>query len=315
MRQVSNLLLFLFLGLYGFTQSVIDSEEVLLMNDSIRLPGTLTFNKKLEKQPLVIFVHGSRGIDRDGNQKPYANANYIQLLAEALHKKDIAFFRYDKRTSTLENSQFLMNEIVIEDFVKDLNTVINYFKEDKRFSSINLIGHSQGSLVAMLSNLSDIDKYISLAGPGESIDKTLFRQVKQMNGDSIANILKSHLNELKETDKIENLDPNLFALLNPTNQKFVKSWMMYDPKQEISKLKIPTLIINGDKDLQVKLEDAKALHSANKNSKLVLIENMNHMLKTIIKNDDNLKSYSSPDFPLSEELVKQIVIFLKQNNE
>ena len=39
---------------------------------------------------------------------------------------------------------------------------------------------------------------------------------------------------------------------------------------------------------------------------------MNHVLKTITKEEDNLKSYTSPDFPLSEELITIIEAFIKQ---
>ncbi len=55
--------------------------------------------------------------------------------------------------------------------------------------------------------------------------------------------------------------------------------MKYDPANEIAKLKIPTLIIQGTTDLQVSVDDAKLLLDAKPASKLVIIENMNHFLK------------------------------------
>ena len=74
---------------------------------------------------------------------------------------------------------------------------------------------------------------------------------------------------------------------------------------------MPILILNGTKDLQVTVEDANNLHNAQPNSELVIIENMNHVLKTIEKDEDNLTSYSSPDFPLSSELISAIENFIK----
>jgi hypothetical protein len=37
------------------------------------------------------------------------------------------------------------------------------------------------------------------------------------------------------------------------------------------------------------------------------------MLKTIEKGEDNLKSYGTPDFPISEELVDALTAFIKSN--
>ncbi|MGY0427189.1 MAG: alpha/beta hydrolase family protein [Polaribacter sp.] len=96
------------------------------------------------------------------------------------------------------------------------------------------------------------------------------------------------------------------------NQHFLLSWIKIDPIKEIKKVTIPILIINGDKDLQVKIEDANALKKAKPTAKLVIIKNMNHVLKTIVKDDDNIKSYFSPDFPISKKLITTIVSFVKK---
>jgi fermentation-respiration switch protein FrsA (DUF1100 family) len=89
--------------------------------------------------------------------------------------------------------------------------------------------------------------------------------------------------------------------------------MKFNPLEEIQSFDQPTLIINGKKDLQVQPEEAEALYQARPGSELVLIDNMNHMLKTIEKGEDNLKSYGTPDFPISEELVDALTAFIKSN--
>ena len=59
------------------------------------------------------------------------------------------------------------------------------------------------------------------------------------------------------------------------------------------------------------MEDAKELHSA-KESKLVIIEGMNHILKNAPRDPQgNLDTYKDPDLPLNEELVKEIVEFIR----
>lgn len=306
--------LFLILNVsWIFSQNSIVSEEILIMNDSIQLPGTLTFDSSLETQPLIIFVHGSGNVDRNGNQVGLpAKASYIQQLSDSLVPKGIAFYRYDKRTATMANLKFVMQSISLDDFVQDLRLTIDKFKNDKRFSSIILLGHSQGSLVAMLASKSDVDKYISLAGPSLSIDTTILNQLKNMYPDLVEPATR-YFQELRETGSIKEIkEPTLQQIFPKPNQAFYASWIKYDPISEIKKVTIPILILNGTKDLQVTVEDAKNLHDAQPNSKLVLIENMNHMLKNIDKDEDNLTSYSTPDFPLSKELVTDVETFIKQ---
>jgi dipeptidyl aminopeptidase/acylaminoacyl peptidase len=95
-------------------------------------------------------------------------------------------------------------------------------------------------------------------------------------------------------------------------QSFWSAWMSLNPLEEIKKLTVPVLIIQGDKDLQVNIGNAEALHAANLKSELVIIKNMNHVLKDIQKEEDNLSSYYSSAFPISEKLIETIVSFVKK---
>ncbi|MBZ9652798.1 alpha/beta hydrolase family protein [Psychroflexus montanilacus] len=292
-------------------QSEITAEELNLKNNSILLPGTLTYQKHLDKQPLVIYVHGSGKVDRNGNQAGSVKANYIKQLSEALNENGIAFYRYDKRTATKENMQFYTQGISFLEFVEDLKVAIEHFKDDIRFSDISLIGHSQGSLIGMLAMSEEVDRYVSLAGPASSVDETLTEQYRKQLGDSIAGLMTSQFDELRTTGSIEQVDPIFAQLFSPPNLPFFESWMKYSPLEEIQKVRQPTLIVNGRKDLQVMAEEAEALHQANPQSELVLIDNMNHVLKNIEKDEDNLKSYGTPDFSISEELVTALTKFIK----
>ncbi len=304
-------LLCLFIISITFSQNIVH-QDIFLKNDSIILPGTLSYNKTLKPQPLVIFAHGSGTINRDGNQLPFSTPNYIKQLSEALTNSNIAFYRYDKRNATKANLKFLIKGMSFDELTNDLKIAINQFKDDKRFSSITLIGHSQGSLVAMLATSKYINKFISLAGPAISIDKVLVKQITNQLGTETGKILKNHLEELKQTGTIKNINPTLQGLLHPSNQKFLKTWGEYNPTAELKKLTIPTLIINGTKDLQVTPDDAKLLYESALNAQLKIIDKMNHVLKTIYYNDNNLKSYTSSEFKISQELVNVITEFILQ---
>lgn len=309
--RIKYLITLLFVSFISFGQSKITSEEIIIYNGSIELPGTLTYIKSIKKQRLIIWVHGSGNVDRNGNQNGVnVQANYIKQFRDSVNKYDIAFFSYDKRTANPKNLKLLKN-ISFNDLVLDVQKVIFSFKDDPRYSEIILVGHSQGSLVAMLAVNEFVDKYISIAGLSESVNKTIIKQVSAQN-EEFGKITEQHIDELISTGTINEVNPMLAALFAKKNHKFLLDYFKYNPQDKIKELKIPILILNGDKDIQVSIEDAKKLHKANPISRLVLIRNMNHVLKIINKDEDNLKSYYSADFPLSEELIRTIRAFIKE---
>ena len=300
-----RLITYIIISIFGITVSLaqVKTEEILIKSDSVQLPGTLTHSN--EKSPLIIWVHGSGGVNRDGNQP-----QYIKQFREAVNKESIAFFSYDKRTANLKNMTILKKGVLFNDFVSDIKKVVHHFKDDKRFSEIILAGHSQGSLIAMLA-LENIDKYISIAGAGETIDKTLVRQITAQS-PTFGELTEKYVKELKETGKIKEVDPNLMSLFAKPNQPFLASWIQLDPIEVIKNVKIPTLIINGDKDFQVQIKDAENLKKAKPDAELVIIKNMNHVLKNIEKDEDNMASYRSASFPISIQLIQTIVEFVKK---
>ncbi|AOW16032.1 alpha/beta hydrolase [Polaribacter vadi] len=299
-----RILTYLSISIFSMAVSLaqVKSEEITINNMAIQLPGTLSYAS--DKSPLIIWVHGSGGVDRNGNQP-----QYIKQFRDEINKNNIAFFSYDKRTANPKNAQFLQEDgVLVVDFVSDVKEVVNHFKDDKRFTEIILVGHSQGSLIAMMA-LNNVDTYISIASAGETIDKTLIRQITAQNPE-FGKLTAAYLKELKETGEIKEVDPNLMGLFAEPNQPFLISWLSLNPLEEIKNVKVPILIINGDKDFQVQVLDAEALKNAKPDADLFIIKNMNHVLKNIEKEEDNLASYYSADFPISKELIKTIVEFI-----
>lgn len=300
-----KLVFFLFTCFYTNSLSTgqeVISEEIEIKNGEFRLPGTLSYTKT--DSPLVIWVHGSGPSDRNGNQP-----QFIKQFRDEINKNHIAFFSYDKRTSTASNIELIKTKgIVINDLIADVKQVVHHFKDDSRFTQIILVGHSQGALLGLLA-LDHVDKYISLSGTAETIDKTIVKQVSAQNAE-LGDIAKKQLAELKETKEIQQVNPFLMSLFAKKNQAFLWTWMELNPEKIIRDVDIPLLIINGDKDIQVPIDNAKKLSAANPNAELVIIKNMNHVLKQIEKEEDNMKSYFNSDFPISERLIKTVVEFI-----
>ena len=271
--------------------------------------GTLLAPRQ-ETVPLAIIINGSGPIDRNGNEMMTKN-NSAKKLAKALAKKGIATFRYDKRTLKAQQLNIDEKDMRFDDFIDDAKAVIKRFSELPNYSSLYIIGHSQGSLVGMIAAQEKADGFISIAGAGQTIDSLIVEQIgRQMPG--LEESARTAFNELRANGKVKDYNQGLASLFKKSIQPFMFSWMKYDPQQEIKKLEMPVLIINGDNDLQVNTNEAEKLKAAKPEAELVIIENMNHIYRIIDKNDDiaNQKSYNEPLRPISNEMVEQISNFI-----
>jgi len=273
------------------------------------IEGTL-LQPNASKPNLAILIAGSGPTDRDGNQNFLMN-DALKKLAENLTDKGIATFRYDKRIVKQIRKGNVDKSISFEHFVTDAVSVIDYFKKTKRYNKIYVMGHSQGSLVGLLAAKDRADGFISLAGAGQSIDAVISEQVEK-TAQMFSEDTKRVLAILKEGKTTTDFPTALTSLFNVDVQPFMSSWMKYNPQEEIKKLKIPILIINGTKDLQVSKAEAELLKKAAPNATLVIIEKMNHVLVPIEGEDlENSKSYNEAYRKLSPKLISSITNFIK----
>ncbi len=262
------------------------------------------------KTKLVILIAGSGPTNRSGNQVGMIN-NSLKYLAEGLAENGIAVYSYDKRIfAQMLNKTIDEKSLRFDDFINDAKEVVNHFKAEKKYSKIIIAGHSEGSLIGMVAANGLADGFVSLAGAGRTIDKVIVEQlVKQ--APNVKEEAEKDFELLKEGKSIESQNPMLSSIFRPSVQPYFTSWLKFDPQTEIKKLKIPTLIVNGTKDIQVPPSDAELLHAANQKSKLLIIENMNHIFKEIKIDEDNMKSYSNPDLPVIPELIAALTNFIK----
>lgn len=274
--------------------------------------GTLTLPGTKGAKDLVIFIQGSGATDRNGNQSMMKNDG-MKKLARQLAEDGIASFRYDKRVLKMEELNIREEDLRFEDLVEDAVDIVTFFKQDDRFEKLILAGHSQGSLVGILAAKDSADAFISLAGAGEPIDNIIVDQVNIM-APQLGENARNAFNELKETGKTINYSPMLESIFRLGIQPYMYSWMKYHPAEELKELEVPSLIINGTADIQVGTEQAEMLAEANINSKLVLIENMNHIFREIKTKDRlvNTKAYNEPNRPLHPELIPVITNFIKE---
>ena len=285
--------------------------EVSLKIVSGSLHGTLTTPIPFKKGTVALIIAGSGPTDRNGNNVAMEN-NSLKNLAHDLAKNGIATLRYDKRGIAASQQALTREEdLRFEDLVEDAKGWIFQLKKDKKYKRIVVIGHSEGSLIGMLA-AKEADQFISLAGAGKSADLILKEQLNnqpQMLKDVAFPIIDS----LKVGKTVDKINPLLQSLFTKSVQPYLISWFKYDPAQELKKLNKPTLLIQGDKDIQVGVEDAKLLAQVVPSAKLVIINKMNHIFK-IIEGDkkENMASYKDPNLSNAMQLTEEITAFIQK---
>jgi pimeloyl-ACP methyl ester carboxylesterase len=263
--------------------------------------------------PVVVSIAGSGPTDRDGNQ-PRLKNDSLRLLGQGLAAEGIAVLRYDRRgigqsRKTAPKEEDLRFDILADDAA----AWVKLLRQDKRFSQVGIIGHSEGALVAVLAaQRAPVDALVSLAGAGRSIPLALREQLKKNLTRDLQEKSDKIIDELAAGRTVPDPPRQLAALFRPSVQPFLISKFKYDPAKEIARLKMPVLIVQGTTDPQTPLADAKLLAAAKKDARLVVIEGMTHTLKKAATQVEQFKAYFDPSVPLAPELVKEVAAFLKE---
>ena len=275
--------------------------------------GTLTMPDGVLKVPVVLLIAGSGPTDRDGNSSAGVYSNVYRMMADSLQKAGIACVRYDKR-GIGQSAEVVKDESAasFDSMVSDAVGYIKMLKADSRFSDVIIAGHSEGSLIGMIAaQKTDIKKYISIAGSGESADKILRTQLS-LQSESLASKGAVIMDSLKKGYDVRSIDASLMSLFRPSVQPYMRSWLRYDPQTEIKKVRIPILLIQGEHDLQVPVMHAQLLKKAAPKAQLVMFKDMNHILKDApADKEQNIATYTNGDLPLTAGLMFSIVNFIK----
>lgn len=306
-------LIAIFSTICSFSQNF-NEEEIELNYDNVNLYGTLLSSPNTDST-IVLIVPGSGPTDRDGNSLMIKGKNNsLKYLAEDLIIHGIPSLRIDKR-GVGESADAMVKEedLRFEIYVKDVINWIELLVQDTRFKKVIVAGHSEGSLISMIAaQQTEIVGFISLAGTGITADEIIKKQLATQP-ELIKEEVKLVFDKLKVGDTVGNVNPMLFSLFRPSVQPYMISWIKYNPVEEIAKLSVSTLIIQGTTDIQVSIEDAELLQKAQPKSKLVLIEGMNHVFKSApLNQEENVATYSNPELKNVPQLADEIIQFINE---
>lgn len=272
----------------------------------------------VESPPVILIIAGSGPTDMDGNTVLGAvtiKNNSLKFLAEGLAERGIASLRYDKRgiaSSAAAGKE--EKDLRFDDYVADARAWIDLLSGDDRFSGIFVVGHSEGSLIGMLASEGNakVKGFVSVAGAGHPAYELIETQMSNQPAE-VCQLVKSINDSLRAGKTVTDIPAGLMALYRPSVQPYLMSWYRYDPREVVARLEQPVLIVQGDKDIQVSVEDAELLKSAQPRALLQLIENMNHVLKHCESVDagEQQATYTNPDLPVVENMLNIIEKFIK----
>lgn len=292
------------------TDSVI-THLVSYTTEGVSIQGSMVLPHNEGNIPLVLILSGSGPTDRNGNNNAGLMTNSYKMISDSLVKYNIASLRIDKRGVGASVAPNLQEEdITFDTYLADYTFILQQLETDD-FSKIILLGHSEGALFAtILSNRGWGDALISVAGTAQTLDDLLLEQL----ADQPANIVdeaRMILDSLANGQQVTEISDVLESLFRTSVQPYLISSLQYDPLTEMALVTQPTLVVHGTTDIQVRSEEANILADQHLNTELVIIENMNHVLKKASSNyQENIATYSNRSLSLHDSLISPLIQFI-----
>lgn len=307
-------------------------EREIVLNTDVDIKGTISLPKESEgKLPLVIIIHGSGPVDRDGNAK-VMQMNAYKLFAEFFASAGVAVLRYDKRGAGESGGDFY--ETGMWDLVNDGIAAVKAVREMPEIDPerIFLLGHSEGgTLIPPINRSAEAAGIILLAGHAMNVReaselqvKLLEEEVERLKGVNgfILRALKVHTNTASKQKKLFNemMDSEAAVMkkgFTKINAKWAREHFKYNIEEDLAAITCPVLSITGNKDVQV---DPRHVHlfaeKVNGPAESYNVSNMNHLLREQEEETSMIKLKSiykrSLSNPLSAEMLDIIEAWMKR---
>lgn len=277
----------------------------------LELPGTLTVPSGAKNPvPVVVILAGSGPTDRNGNSLMGIRPNSYAQLAWRLAERGIASLRYDKRGLPGVKGAVDITTLTLDDFAADARAAANSLARDVRFSNVVLLGHSEGSAHALLAARGGppVAGVISVSGLGRPLAAVLREQLSRQFDSATLVRYDTAMSQYLRGETPKDVPAQLAMLFVPMNQTFMRSWASFDPPGAVRALRQPVLIVQGGRDLQVRVADAERLHAAQPKAGLAVVALANHVLKAASDTTlaGQMATYQTPSIPIMPDVVNAI---------
>src|ERR1700761_5833097 len=263
----------------------------------------------VDKPPVALLIAGSGTTDHDGNG-PQVKPATLKKLSDRLVAHQIATLRYDKRGAGGWKPAFGRPEdFRFKDFVDDATALVNYLRGSGKFSTVAVVGHSEGGLVGILTaRRFQVDRLVLLVTAARrqgdlvkaQLEKTVPRDVFEPIAKAIDSIMAG---------QIVDPPPPGFEIA-PSMQPGIASAFTEDPTEPLKQIVTPTLIIGGGRDRQVARGDNAAPGPAPPAAKTLWLPNMNHVLVDVADEADDIKAYSDAERALDPAMIEAVANFI-----
>lgn len=271
------------------------TEEVTFVNekDTATLAGTLTWPVGYhgKKVPVVLMVSGSGLQNRDEelfDHKPFA------VIADYLARQGIATLRYDDRGMGASTGDVARATTV--NFKDDADAGVTFLKGMRKFSSVGVLGHSEGGTIAfILAQEKKPDFIVTLAGPG-------------LRGDSVVTEQTNFILRQQGQPATMTVKQMRLMMLMQKTTPWYDYFVDYDPADAISHVTCPSLILNGSKDSQVLAESnltvIRSLLPKNKKNIIKEYPGLNHLFQPC--QTGAVDEYGEIEQTISEEVLRDV---------
>jgi hypothetical protein len=279
----------------------------------VTLEATVTLPAGQGPWPAAVIIAGSGPTDRNGNSAAGISTDMYAMLARGLAERGIASLRYDKRSLPATKGTFDLAAVTLPDFAGDATAAARSLAARPDIGAISFIGHSEGGMLALLAarDGAPVAGLVLVSAAGRDITTILREQLgRQLPPQTLAQFdtaWRAYL-EGKPFTRIPGLD----ALFVPVNRRFMQSWRDLHPVELLRGLTLPTLVLQGETDLQITPEDAAALRSARADVKVMVLPGVNHVLKLASGKTvaEQMGAYTDRTLPLAPGVVTTIADFL-----
>lgn len=282
------------------------------------LRGTMLVPGEGQGSDIVLIIPGSGPTDRDGNSPQGLQASTYRLLAEGLAANGVASVRIDKRGMFASSAATAdANAVTIADYADDVRSWISTIRERTSARCVWLLGHSEGGLVALAAtNQTEyICGLILVSTAGRPLGDVLREQLISI--PAYAPLLDEALAATAALEQGQRFDtkdmnPVLLPLFRSQVQDFLVEAFSYDPAALLAAYEEPILILQGERDIQISVEDADRLSKANPKAEIILLPDTNHLLKSVTSSDRaaNVATYANQHLPLAPGVIEAIERFL-----
>ena len=242
--------------------SLFREQDIVVTTGGFELPGTLSLPRGDGPFPAIILVHGSGPNDRDesvGLSKPFRD------LALGLASRGIAVIRYEKRTRAVPNKLDVNRLTLYEETVEDAVNAVHLAKSIGQIDPhrVFVLGHSLGgyAIPLIVSHLSGVGGAIMLAASARPLEDLLVMQTRYiLSLDSLTTEGEKTIKTIaRQAARVKTLTPEddtpADSLPMGVSASYWYYLNRYDHLKMARKMKCPVLILQGERDYQVTLDD------------------------------------------------------------